>query len=324
MNKALVSGASGFIGRVLCARLQRDGIGVRAVMRYPVSGPWDEARKLELGRDPVTRSLLEGIDTIFHLAGKAHSDSEPGEGDEEHQRITVEGTENLLAAAAGTEVVRFVYFSSVKAMGEHTDSCEDESAQCLPQTGYGRARFEAEQLVTQFGASSGVHTVNLRLPLVYGPGSKGNLNRMLAAVAAGRMPPLPDTGNKRSMVHVDDVVEIAVLAAETPAAAGKTYIVTDGCGYSTREIYDMMRTELGKPVTRWSIPQPVLGLLARIGDIIGVIRSKRFVFDTDAWRKLSESAWYCSTRVEKELGYHPRRSLRDALPDMVSDLNSGA
>jgi nucleoside-diphosphate-sugar epimerase len=320
VNRVLVTGASGFIGRVLCARLKRDGVGVRALMRHTVSGPWDEAWALDLGREPAPPSLLEGVDTVFHLAGKAHAVSErPGDG-EEHQRITVEGTRLLLAAATDSDIARLVFFSSVKVMGERTESCEDESTPCLPETPYARARLAAEKLVKDFGDASDVHVVNLRLPLVYGRGSKGNLDRMFASVAAGRFPSLPEIGNKRSMVHVDDVVEMAMCASETPQAAGQTYIVTDGRSYSTREIYEMMCEVLGKQAAWWSIPVPVLRLLARLGDVIGAARRQRFVFDSEAWRKLSESAWYSSAKAARELGFRPSRSLHDALPEMVVDL----
>ena len=289
-------------------------------MRHCVPGPWDEACSLDFGRAPVSPSLLEGVDTVFHLAGKAHAVSERGVDDEDHQRITVEGTRLLLAAAADSDVARFVFFSSVKAMGERSENCQDEGAQCHPETPYGRAKLKAEQLVKEFGEASGVHVVNLRLPLVYGPASQGNLARMLEKVAAGRFPPLPETGNKRSMVHVDDVVESAIRASETPQAMGRTYIITDGRSYSTREIYAMMCVLLDKRMTRWLIPAPVLRLLASVGDLIGVLRGKRFVFDSDTWRKLSESAWYSSARAERELGFRPKRNLREALPEMAVSL----
>jgi len=320
VKRVLVSGASGFIGRTLCARLQRDGVAVRALMRQRVPGPWDDAWSLDLGREPVPPALFEGVDSVFHLAGKAHAVSEGAAEDEDHRRITVEGTRSLLAAAESSNLARLVFFSSVKAMGEHSEGCQDESAICRPETPYGQAKLEAEGLTSAFGAAQGVHAVNLRLPLVYGPDSRGNLARMLESIAAGRFPPLPETGNKRSMVHVDDVVESAICASATPRAAGQTYIITDGHGYSTREIYDMMCVLLHKRPARWTIPVSVLGAMASVGDLIGRFRGKRFVFDSETWRKLSETAWYCSVKAEQELGFRPKRHLREALPEMAAKL----
>jgi nucleoside-diphosphate-sugar epimerase len=320
VKRALVSGASGFIGRALCARLQRDGVAVRALMRQRAPGPWDDTWLLDLGREPVPKALFEGVDTVFHLAGKAHVVSERAVEDEDHRRITVDGTRSLLTAADNSDLARVVFFSTVKAMGEHSEGCQDERAVCRPETPYGRAKLEAEGLVSAFGAAQGAHAVNLRLPLVYGADNRGNLARMLESIAAGRFPPLPETGNKRSMVHVDDVVESAIRASAIPRAAGQTYIITDGRSYSTREIYDLMCALLHKRPARWSIPVLVLRLLAGTGDLIGVLRGKRFVFDSDTWRKLSESAWYCSAKAEQELDFRPTRNLRDALPEIAASL----
>jgi nucleoside-diphosphate-sugar epimerase len=89
-------------------------------MRRCVSGPWDEACSLDFGREPVSPSLLEGADTIFHLAGRAHAVLERGTDGDDHQRITVEGTRSLLLAAADADVARLVFVSSVKAMGERS------------------------------------------------------------------------------------------------------------------------------------------------------------------------------------------------------------
>ena len=104
------------------------------------------------------------------------------------------------------------------------------------------------------GREAGIETCVLRLPLVYGPGQKGNLLRMMEAIDRGRFPPLPDTGNQRSLVHVDDVVQALVLAATHDAAVGKTYYVTDNKPYTTTDLYRMMRRALGRAEPRWSLP----------------------------------------------------------------------
>lgn len=322
MKRALVTGASGFIGRRLCDRLVSEGVGVRAVMRHGPRGPWDESYALDLGRDAIPPSLLRGVDTLFHLAGKAHAVTARGDA-AVHQRVTVAGTRDLLAAAVDARVSSVVYFSSVKVMGERNTVCQDETAACHPETPYGAARLEAETLIREFGERTGAHAVVLRLPMVYGPGAGGNLDRMLSSVAAGRFPPLPECGNRRSMVHVDDVVEAALCAVRSPVATGETYILTDGRAYSTREIYDLMRAALGMPERRWSLPVPVFRLLARMGDIIGAMGRKRFVFDSDAWQKLSESAWYSSAKAERDLGFRPSHTLGDTLPLMAAPLARG-
>jgi len=102
-------------------------------------------------------------------------------------------------------------------------------------------------------------SVVLRLSMVYGPTRKGNLPRMIEAVTKGRFPPLPETGNKRSMVHVDDVVQAAMLAAERPESVGQTYVVTDGPPYSTRQIYECICEALGRDAPKWHVPIGMTG-----------------------------------------------------------------
>jgi nucleoside-diphosphate-sugar epimerase len=169
-----------------------------------------------------------------------------------------------------------------------------------------------------------MHVCCLRPALVYGPGVKGNLLRMMGAVDAGRFPPVPDTGNRRSMVHVDDLVQAAKLAAEKPAANGKTYIVTDGRNYSTREMYVMMAETLGRKVPSWTVPAWLLRGGGYIGDLIGRITGRRFPVDSEAIARLLGSACYSSRKIELELGYRPVRDLGSALPEMVESYRKHA
>lgn len=157
--------------------------------------------------------------------------------------------------------------------------------------------------------------------MVYGNTEKGNLPQMIKAVAKGVFPPLPEMHNRRSMVHVDDVVAAALLAAKNPKAAGQIYIVTDGQAYSTRQIYDWIREALGKQPVTWSVPQAVLTLAAQGGDVISRLRNRRFPLDSDSLEKLLGSAWYSSAKIERELGFRPRHTLKDALPEIVRFLH---
>jgi len=313
-----VAGATGFIGRRLCAALETRDAYVRALGRREVDGPWDTFVRTDLTQG-VSGDALDGVDTVFHLAGKAHALSESRQDEDEYFRINTEGTRKLLEAARAARVKRFIFFSSVKAMGEGGDECLDDSAACQPETPYGKSKLEAERLVLEGGYVP--EPVVLRLNMVYGPTRKGNLPRMIEAVRKGRFPPLPETGNKRSMVHVDDVVQAAMLAAEKPEAAGQTYIVADGTPYSTRQIYEWILEALDNPVPSWSIPVPVLQGLARVGDGIGNLRRKRFMFDSEALQKLTGSAWYDSGKICRELGFNPEIYLHDALPGIVQFLH---
>jgi len=264
-------------------------------------------------------TALSGIDTVFHLAGKAHALTENRQDVDEYFQINTGATERLLQACRAQGVKRFIYFSSVKAVGS-IDGVMDESVIVETDSPYGRSKFSSEKLVLEGGFVP--HPVVIRPSMVYGNTEKGNLPRMIQAIAAGRFPPLPDNGNRRSMVHVDDVVQAAILAAERPEAAGQAYIVTDGVPYSTHQIQDWICEALGRKVPSWSVPMSALKLLGYLGDVIGRTRGRRFMFDSDALESLLGSASYSSKKIEAELGFRPSRNLQDALPEIIEFLRS--
>lgn len=318
----LVTGAGGFIGRHLVGRLLQSECGVRGLVRSGGSRPdWGNCVSVVEGD---VRNLLAmeqataGVDTVFHLAGKAHALSDVQQDEAAYHSVNVDGTGNVLKGAVAGGAKRFVFFSSVKAMGEEAPECQDESRDSLPKTAYGRSKLAAEHLVLDYGKRTGLHVVCLRLPLVYGPGNKGNLFQMISAIDRGFFPPLPDLENRRSMVHVSNVVEAALLAATSQAANGKCYIVTDARAYSTRKLYEMICRELGKQVPQWHTPLVMLKVLGRVGDMIGYIRGKRFLFDSDALEKFIGSAWYSCEKISRELGYRPSITFEDALPELIA------
>lgn len=320
----LVSGATGFIGRKLVDALHARKMPVYALARdlSKLRALWPQGdvagRSGDISNAETLKDVCAGVHTVFHLASYA-DDAQSNETGDPHWGVTVEGTRHLLEAAVRAGVKRFIYASSVKAMGEGGDGQLDETSPATPVSSYGRAKLEAERLVLEAGRKHGMHVCNLRLPLVHGRDNRGNLWRMIAAVDRRRFPPLPETGNKRSMVHVDDVAHALLLAWENSAANGQTYIVTDGQVYSTRQIYVAICKALGRPASRWSIPVGLLRVVARMGDVIGRIRGRGFVFDSNVLSKLTGSAWYSCRKIEAELGYHPTRSLEDGLREMVDE-----
>ncbi len=322
MTRVLVTGASGFIGRHLVERLLRDGLHVRVLVREGAPGPdWLPTVEVVTGdvRDPMAmRSAAAGVELVFHLAGKAHDPSVSSGDESACYAVNVDGTRNVWEGAVVGGAQGFVYFSSVKAMGEETACCRDESSDARPVNPYGRSKLAAERVVLDGGLRAGLHVVCLRLPLVYGPGNKGNLYRMMTAIERGLFPPLPEVSNRRSMVHVLNVVDAALLAAGTPGANGQCFIVADARPYSTRELYVMICRGMGKPVPSWHVPVGALKALARAGDLMGRVRGRRAFFDSDALAKLIGSAWYSSEKIARVAGYRPSVAFEDALPDLIA------
>jgi UDP-glucose 4-epimerase len=314
VKTALVTGADGFIGTALRKRLE--GMGAR-VYRLSRTAHGANSIPIDLGRDPIGFEDVRP-EAVFHLAGRVHAIDEGAAAEAEHMRVTVEGTRYLLQAAAEAGTKVFVFFSSVAVMPEGSASELDETAQAAPTTPYGRAKLRAEELVLGMNGKAGMRTVSLRLPMVYGPGHKGQLPRMISAIDRGRFPPLPEYPGKRSLVHVEDAVDAAILVAEKPEAAGQVYIVAEPRAYSSREIYEIVLESLGRRPPGWHVPRALLASTALIGDLGERLTRRRLPFDSVALSKLSRPALYSPAKIQRELGFKATRSFATAARDIVA------
>lgn len=314
----LVTGGTGFVGRRLVAALRERGARVRVLVRGQGTGipsplvgeSWGgggvETAIGDLADAASLARACAGMDTVIHAAGFAHADAAATPDlAARHWAVNAEGTFCLLDAAVKARVERFVYLSSVKAVGEPGPQCVDETWDAPPETPYGQAKRVAEARVLAVGREAGLHVVNLRPALVYGPEMKANLARLVEAVRRGWLPPLPETGNRRSLVHVDDVAQAALLAAAHPAARGQTYLVTDGWPYSGRELYLILRRALGYSAPRWSVPAGMLDGMAALADGALGLTGRRDRPARAALDKLLGWACYDSARIGRELGYRP-------------------
>lgn len=295
--KTLVTGATGFIGQRL---MQPDYLALvrnSAGFKHEVVGDLLDLRSLQ--------NACSDVELIFHCAGHAHAFSTDSAGI--HHDVNFVGVKNLLEAAGQAGVKRFVFLSSVKAMAEPGDKCVNEDWQGEPSSPYGRAKRAAEEAVVDAGIQLGMHVVNLRLAMVYGHGGRGNLERMARAIRSGWFPALPETGNKRSLVHVQDVVDVMRLVAESPRASGKTYIVAESKAYSGSEIYEAIRSALGMSRDpAFTLPAGLLRTAARLNGSLAEVVDR-----------LIGSACYSPARVEREMGWRARISLADGLREML-------
>lgn len=303
----LVTGATGFIGSRLLSP------GNRGLVR--------EAGSF-LGRvtgnllDPASlRKACEGIECVFHCAGYAHAftSSNPNE----YWQVNYQGTCNLLEAAAAAGVRCFVFLSSVKATGEPGEQCGTENTPAFPETIYGQSKREAEKAVLEAGVRHGMHVVVLRPVMVYGYGGKGNLERMARGIKAHWFPPLPETGNRRSIIHVIDLIEAMRLVANNPDSNGKTYIVADRNPYSGRTLYDEIRKSIKLPPLSWHVPSQLLRAGGRVGDFVGGLLEQTLPLNSEVVERLLNSAWYSPALIEKDLGWRSRITLEEGLQEML-------
>lgn len=325
----LVTGVNGFIGKHLCRALSEKGYVVSGLdMQDEKPEYCDKYFKADITvMDDALTAACENIDVVLHLAGKVHALTEVEADVEQYKLINTTGTENLLRAAAGKAVGKFIFFSTIKVYGEKIpglDNCKipvDELVETIPDTPYGQSKLDAEKIV--LGGDYVDDAVVFRLCMVYGPGAKGNILKMIAAIKKGIPLLLPEFNNKRSMVDVRDVVKAALLAVEKTESKKQIYIISDGKYYSTRQIINAIMRTLGKKPLPFSIPAFFFIVLGKIGDLICKIRGRRLFFDSDTLNKLAGSAWFSSEKIERELGFKPDYDLEISLSEMTGTEEEG-
>ncbi|MDA8752614.1 NAD-dependent epimerase/dehydratase family protein [Halieaceae bacterium] len=298
--KCLVTGATGFIGRVLLGELQQAGHEVRAFSLHGCPGAEDPGiQALNLPSHALDPAQLVDVDVVYHLAGIAHQRAEA----DAYERVNVQATLQLARQAAAAGVPLFVFLSSVKAQQAEVETGRDP---------YGSSKYRAEQALLEAYATGPMTVVILRPALVYGAGVKGNLATLVRAVEHG-MPRPPALGG-RSMVSVADLARLLrVLAEQRPASTGVTlWSVTDGESYSTQRLYDALtRARGGEPGRAW-LPLWCWRLLAAVLDLLTLSRPG------DRYTRLFGSEDYDGSALGQALGWTAREVFEDQAPRIVA------
>jgi len=298
MTSLLITGATGFVGGNLLKLLETSDFKICVLSRQ--QHPDYETIVCDLGQKQIPTSAIASVDTVFHLAGFAHDLRDASKVEHLYRAINVNATVQLAELAAQQGVQRFVFVSSVKAGGGTiVGRCMTEEDKGEPQGIYGSTKREAELKLLEIGRQSCMHVSIVRPSLVYGPGVKGNLAKMRSGIEKGWFPPLPETGNHRSMIHVDDLVRALLLVAEDDRANGEIFIATDGVPHSSRKIYEAICQQVDKTVPRWSVPKFLFDGVASV--------SSRFRYKVE---KLLGDECYSSTKLES-LGFRAERTLKD-------------
>lgn len=307
-----VSGANGFIGRQVAAAWTHRGARVLRIGR----GPTDDLAFDLSDLAALAEGALHGIDLLIHCAGWAHNRGSTAAAI--HQQLNCDAALALARAAARDGVRRFVFCSSVKAAEAPDHSCHDERSPGLPAGPYGRAKRDAEAGLLALAAATGLEVVNARLSMVWGPGGRGNLERMFALVRRGRFPPLPETGNRRSMVHVRDAAAALLALAQTPGCAGQTYVVTSRTAPSGRELYDAMCRACGRRPSGMAVPAAALRAAGALGSACARMTGREMLLDRTTVSRLLDSEWYSAARLEHDTGWRATVTLDDGLRELYS------
>lgn len=264
--KTAIVGAGGFVGRGLVERLRRDGHELVPIVRTPAGIAGE--RRIDDLLEADWDSLLAGADAVVHLAARVHMMTDTAANPlAEFRRINTEGTRRIAEAAARQGVKRFVFVSTVKVNGEATAPGRPFRADDppRPEDPYGISKHEAEQALFAVARGTPMTATVIRPPLVHGPGVRGNFRSMMAWLRRGVPLPLGGaTGNRRSLVGLDNLVDLIAVALDHPAAAGETFLVSDGEDVSTARLLRVLGEALGRPARLVPVPPALILAAARL------------------------------------------------------------
>ncbi|SFH77943.1 Nucleoside-diphosphate-sugar epimerase [Pseudomonas guineae] len=264
MTRVLLTGATGFVGAgIFCYASGRDNLDWVAAVRRLIEIPLCERVHPvgDLGASTAWGQALAGVNVVIHAAARVHVMVDDAvDALAEFRKVNVEGTLNLARQAAETGVRRFIFISSIKVNGEGTSVGVPylADAQPAPADPYGISKMEAEQSLRALASETGMEVVIIRPVLVYGPGVKANFLSMMRWLNKGVPLPFGAIHNRRSLVALDNLVDLIVTCIDHPAAANQTFLVSDDEDLSTTELLRRMGTALGKPARLLPLPSRLL------------------------------------------------------------------
>ncbi|MEM3030997.1 MAG: NAD-dependent epimerase/dehydratase family protein [Candidatus Micrarchaeia archaeon] len=303
--KAIVTGASGRLGRALLARL-RGRAGVRALVRSE-----EAARALPKGvevfygdvREELPPKAFAGVQVVFHLAAVVSPDAS----EEELREVNVEGTRRVLAACP-KKLKRFVHVSSISVYGKRPGGVVTESTPFSPSDGYGWSKLYSEMAVKNFAR---VPWTIIRPGVIYGKGFREGFFEVLSLLEKGRMPLIGPGDTFLPLVHARDVCDALLLAAKSESAVGRAYNIV-GEQRTQAEVLARAAKELGVPFPRWRIPAwAALGVVAALRALGKKKLSAEYVEVLAADRRFD------CTKARTELGWKPKVGLEEGIKEVI-------
>jgi UDP-glucose 4-epimerase len=306
LTKILITGANGFIGNILCETpFPRDMDFVPVVRKAP------QGRQFPVGdisAETEWGNILAGCHVVIHLAARVHvMDDRSGDPLAAFRAMNLDATMNLAKQAVLCGVKRFVFVSSVKVNGEETTdrpfTAFDEPAPIDP---YGQSKFEAEIALRELSRQTGLEVVIVRPPLVYGPGVRANFLRLMQLVKMGIPLPFGAIKNRRSMVAADNLIDLLLVCARHPAAAGQTFLVSDDNDVSISELLRMLADAMGKRALLLPVPS---GAIVGAASLLG---------KSDVANRLVGSLQVDISHTKSTLQWAPQARMADTLKKTVA------
>jgi nucleoside-diphosphate-sugar epimerase len=298
---ALVTGANGFVGKAVMAHLKSLSCQVVGGVRHTIA---DRGFLTTPALEPQSdwSEVLRDIKWIVHCAGRAHvSAGNSIESTAEFYRVNAAGTLNLAQQAATSGVKRLVFISSIGVNGQASTQPFRETDQPNPREVYAKSKFEAEQGLRNIAAQGNMEVTIIRPPLIYGPAAPGNFGRLVEILHRGIPLPFGAIHNKRSLIGIDNLIDLIAKCLFHPAAANQTFLASDGEDLSTTDLMRRIGLALDKPVRLLPVPVPLLMVAASI------------VGKRELAEKICNSLQIDISKVSKLIGWNPPISVDEGL-----------
>ncbi len=322
----LVTGATGLLGSHIAEQLHRRGRPLRALVR-----PGSDTKFLTtLGADLVAGDLndrpsleraCQGVTTVYHSAARV-GDWGPWD---EFQRITIDGTRNLIDAAAHAKVDRFLHISSISAYG-HVDGrglVLDETAplgrQLYKWAYYSRSKVAAERLVWEAHHAGRIKATVVRPSWLYGPRDRVTLARVIRSIRTGRIKLLGKGDNRLNVVHAGNVAEATILAADSEKAIGEAYNCSNDGVITQKGYFDAIAAAIGEPPITRHVPYAVARRMAFVLECIGHLfrlTKPPLVTRYSAWL-IGRHSFFETRKIREQLGWTPSVSYEEGIPEAV-------
>ena len=301
--RILLTGSSGFLGGHLCTMLHDQGHELTCSAREPVISSPQERNIVvpDIAVYDLWDKVLADIDVVIHCAGISHGE----ENDESLFSVNSEGSRRLVAAAIESSVKRFIYISTVKVLGEKTlDAPFSNMSQPYPVDAYSASKLVAENLLVDAASHSDMEYVVIRPTLIYGPGVKANFLQLLRLAKTPLPLPLASVDNRRDMISTSNLCDLISVCVDHPKAKNQTFLAADGCAYSLRELFIIMREVFGRPSRLFPFPSQWL----RYGL---VLLGKRAIAD-----RLFDNLEVDISHTTATLDWQPKYTLEGTLREM--------
>ncbi len=313
MSNILITGATGFVGQRLLAMLNERGHQCRAAVRRASSSVDVASESIVVGDIDANTdwsAAVQDIDTVVHLAARVHVMHDQADNPlAEFRKINLDGTCSLARAAAQAGVKRFVYISTIKVNGEVTkDKPFRADSIPAPSDPYAIAKWEAEKALREISQQTGLEVVVIRPPLVYGPGVKANFLNLIKLVRKHIPLPLAGIDNQRTLVALDNLVDLIICCCVHPAAAGQVFLAGDDETVSTAELINRIANSLGQRSPVFFFP-PVI--MAWAAGLLG----KQAV-----WKRLAGSLAVDNSAAKQRLGWKPVTTMDEELTRIAASM----